>query len=119
MTTPDFLTAECPCDGCPNRLRCSDQRLACAQFSMFMADEPAKRWRLAPRQPTREIYAATLGKPAPQKWRKRPGKSGQTGKQAAARFNVTRSQRARVLPAVDAAAPDASAAMALLKGEMF
>jgi hypothetical protein len=41
---------------------------------MFMADQPEKRWRLAPRQPTRELYAAALGERPKGRKRERPPK---------------------------------------------
>ena len=42
------VTESPPCDGCSLAARCAIERLACAAFSMYLADEPAVRWRLAP-----------------------------------------------------------------------
>jgi hypothetical protein len=95
----DFLTSVCPCDGCPNRQRCSDEHLACARFVGFMADEPAKAWRLALRAPTAAIYQATLGD-RPKRRRGRPIKP------APPRQSTNRRQ---------AVAPDAARVMAMLK----
>ena len=50
------LTESPPCDGCRFAARCGIERLACAAFSMYLADEPAVRWRLAPRAPTQARY---------------------------------------------------------------
>jgi hypothetical protein len=137
MTHPDVLTCECPCDGCPSRLRCRDQRLACAQFSMFMADEPAKRWRLAPRQPTRELYSAALGERPNGRPRKRgPGRpikpippraTGELLRDMAERGErdrggrgpIVESQRATQLADLGIDKHEASRVMALLKGEVF
>jgi hypothetical protein len=52
------LTEFPPCDGCRFAARCGIEGLACAAFSMYLADEPAVRWRLAPRAPTTARYTA-------------------------------------------------------------
>ena len=44
-----------PCRGCINAERCALNSLACMQFSMFA--NRSSRWRFAPKQPTREIFA--------------------------------------------------------------
>jgi len=54
------LTESPPCDDCGFAARCGIERLACAAFSMYLADEPAVRWRLAPRAPTTARFK-TLG----------------------------------------------------------
>jgi len=51
-----------PCDdGCKFRERCAAGRLACEAFCMYMAGLAAKRWREAPRAPTRARYEAVVG----------------------------------------------------------
>lgn len=49
-----------PCDGCRHAPRCKAQFLSCQAFSMYVAAEPAKRWRAAPRAPTTARYQALL-----------------------------------------------------------
>ena len=50
-----------PCECCKFAQLCASEHLACAAYSMFLHDQPAARWRLAPRAPTTERYEALLG----------------------------------------------------------
>jgi hypothetical protein len=52
------LTESPPCDGCRFNARCGIEGLACAAFSMYLANEPEVHWRLAPRAPTTARYDA-------------------------------------------------------------
>ena len=45
-----------PCAGCPHAARCAGG-MACEQFAMFIRFGGDKRWRPAPRVPSREIFA--------------------------------------------------------------
>ena len=55
------LTEAAPCECCKFAQRCAIEHQACAAFSMYLANEPAVRWRLAPRAPTPARYTALLG----------------------------------------------------------
>jgi hypothetical protein len=55
------LTEAAPCECCRFAHRCAIEHQACAAFSMYLANEPAVRWRLVPRAPTTARYAALLG----------------------------------------------------------
>jgi hypothetical protein len=47
-----------PCDNCRLSKRCGAEQLVCEAFTMFVANEPAPRWRAAPRAPTRARWQA-------------------------------------------------------------
>lgn len=49
-----------PCDDCRFARRCAEEKLACEAFAMFVARAGAKRWRAAPRAPTRARYEAVV-----------------------------------------------------------
>jgi hypothetical protein len=44
-----------PCQGCAKSVRCTAERLACVAFGLFVRHGGA-RWKLAPRQPSRELF---------------------------------------------------------------
>jgi hypothetical protein len=50
-----------PCDDCRFARRCGVEQLACEAFSMYAAGLAAKRWREAPRAPTRARFEAVIG----------------------------------------------------------
>ena len=50
----EFLVEASPCDGCWHAGRCSAELLACKAFSLYMAGESPRRWKLIPRQPSRD-----------------------------------------------------------------
>ncbi len=50
-----------PGDTCWHARRCKAERLACLAFSLFMGGESPVRWKLIPRQPSRDRYEALLG----------------------------------------------------------
>lgn len=55
-----FLDLPAPCDECSLRERCRAELLACQQFKLYTLGLSSTRWRNAPRQPTREIFAAVF-----------------------------------------------------------
>ena len=55
------LTEAAPCECCKFADRCAIEHRACAAFGMYLANEPAERWRLAPRAPTTARYTQLLG----------------------------------------------------------
>jgi hypothetical protein len=53
---PDAIAAlvgPAPCDDCPHRRQCGRARLACVAYAMFVRGASARRWKVAPRQPSR------------------------------------------------------------------
>jgi hypothetical protein len=59
-TTVDHDSAPGPCTECPNAARCAEG-LACQQFSMFIHFGGNERWRVAARQPSRQIFERLFG----------------------------------------------------------
>jgi len=57
----DSSSAPGPCVECPHVARCA-AGLACEQFSMFARFGGNKRWRPAPRVPSREIFAVLFSR---------------------------------------------------------
>ncbi len=50
-----------PCPECPKASRCAAGGFACEQFALFTRFGGDKRWRVAPRQPSAEIYRRLFG----------------------------------------------------------
>jgi hypothetical protein len=50
-----------PCAGCSKAAQCAAKELACAAFALFADGAGAKRYALAPRQPTAERYKRIFG----------------------------------------------------------
>lgn len=69
----DPLLEESPCDNCLLVARCRDERLACDQFNTFFL-RGGTGWRLAPRQPSREIFEKVFKPEKPVKTPKRQRK---------------------------------------------
>lgn len=51
-----FTWEPSPCEGCRFAARCGAVGLACSQFSGYVAGEPERKWRKAPRVPSDAIY---------------------------------------------------------------
>jgi hypothetical protein len=64
-----------PCDRCPFAARCRDDQLACEQFRAFVHGVAESRWRVAPRWPTRELYAMVFDEAADDRKSGRPPKA--------------------------------------------
>jgi hypothetical protein len=50
-----WLSCASPCDSCPLTARCRDEKLACAQFSLFYR-RGGEKWKAEPREPSRMLY---------------------------------------------------------------
>jgi hypothetical protein len=50
-----------PCAACRHAERCRAQLLACAAFTLFVANPAEARWSRAPRVPTRARYERIFG----------------------------------------------------------
>ena len=64
------LDAPGPCAGCRHAPACA-AGLACVSFELFAGLAGERRWRAAPREPTREIYLRTFGMRVPVRLRRR------------------------------------------------
>lgn len=86
----DPLLEPSPCDSCPLNTRCRDEQLACDQFQAFYL-RGGTGWRLAPRQPSAEIYgkvfAPLVGRPR-KPGRRRKVTAAIESAQRAARLNA-------------------------------
>jgi hypothetical protein len=51
-----FSAVLAPCDRCPQASACEARREACAAFELFLAGGAERRWRAAPRAPTRARF---------------------------------------------------------------
>ena len=50
------LNEPAPCDQCHQAARCGAGLLACGAFSLYVAWASNRRWRVATREPTRQIF---------------------------------------------------------------
>ena len=58
---PPDHSAPGPCDDCAQCQRCARDHLACQAFTLWIVR--ARKWRTAPREPSRARYALIFGAP--------------------------------------------------------
>jgi hypothetical protein len=55
------LSEPYPCSACRFRERCAADQLACEKFSMYIAGQDERRWKLAPMAPSRARWESIYG----------------------------------------------------------